>query len=151
MLGFPRWFFYPSQCILTWGARGHFRNLFFHYKFPRRSRCSLFKAGSKCLLGGIVRFRINQSWRKALVRATWYIGFEFWLHEETDGRTVRLPRYIGRATPKQLNMNQSRGKKQRRERRSPRFFTCFATRVDDVLTSPYPSVDLLTRGFVRLR
>jgi hypothetical protein len=73
------------------------------------------------------------------------IGFESWSHEEQIGLPARV------SGEKQQNVNRSRRQKSWSLKRICESTSRFATQAGAVLTSPYPSVDFLTRGFVRLR
>jgi len=93
------------RSIAGFGFHRHFGDFFLDYKSRRLARSGLFEAGSKCLLTGIVRFRINQGWRQSLLNAglkiTLRIGFESWSHEEQIGRRTRV------SGEKQQDMNRS--------------------------------------------
>src|SRR5262249_53210420 len=86
----------------------------FDYKSGRLVRGSLFQAGGKCLLAGIVRFRIDQGGREPIVRPDRILGFKSWLHARFHELSHGAgPPYDTTAEQRQMrqNLHWSAGKK----------------------------------------
>ncbi len=132
-----------GQCFFR--AHGLF---FLHHKSRRPVRNSLFQAGGKYLLAGIVCFRINQRRLRLLAGAALIVEFESWFHLRTHEADAppAVKRSDGEAAEHDLVLQ---GKAEPIQQSAQPFAFCHSGCA--VLTSPYPSVEGLTRGLVRLR